>query len=241
MQTALFLKTYAGDSEWLPYCLRSIQKFCSGYTGVHVVSEDARQAAVVEPFGFTFHQCAHPDFPGYLHQQMEKMRADRYLPAGTTHVLFTDSDTLFSSPNTPGTWCINGNPRLLVQSYESLSGVPWKAPTERALRFKCPFETMRAQPLIFDVRTLRAVREHMTKVHRVNWIDYIRRVSKVWGGFSEFNVLGSFALKHQRDLYHVVDFTTGYYHVPHAMQYGHSWEGRHVSAARAKQLESILK
>lgn len=246
MRTALFLKTYKGDHEWLPYCLRSIQKFCSGYTGVHVVSEDVNEVRpVVEQFGFTFHPVPRPDYSGYLQQQVLKMNADKFTKHDDTHVLFTDTDSIFIEPNTPDTWCVDGKPRLVVNTFDYLRrqgiNVPWQGPTQRVLHFRCPYETMRCQPLIFSRATVRGCREYCESRNKRTLDDYVRTIRHAWGSFSEFNIIGNYAMKFHRNQYHVIDYDLGYYEVPHAKQYGFRLtEGNSVTPARREFLEKVL-
>lgn len=246
MRTALFLKTYKGDLEWLPYCLRSIQKFCSGYSGVHVVSEDVSEVApIVQQFGFHFHSTPKPDYSGYLQQQVIKLRADEFVGHDVEAIVYTDTDTIFSSPNSPDTWMIDGRPRLVTNTYQFLLSkgisVPWQSPTQRVLHFRCPYETMRCQPLIFCRDTVRSCRAYFQSRNRKKYEDYVRTLRTAWGTFSEFNILGSYALHYHRVRYHVIDFDKGYYELPRAEQYGFTLrEGRTVTEARRTYLKELL-
>lgn len=245
MRTALFLKTYLGDSEWLPYCLRSIQKFCSGYEAVVVASEAEEQRSVVENFGFRFVKVAKPDYSGYLQQQVEKMHADIHVGREMTHVVYTDCDSIFDTPNTPETWCVGGKPRLVYNTFEHLRQhriwVPWQGPTQRILHFKCPYETMRCQPLIYATETVRQCREYCESKNRCKLVDWVRRLEHPWGTFSEFNIVGNYAMRFNRNMYHCINFDAGYFKVPQARQFGFRLaEGNRVNDKRKRELEEIL-
>jgi hypothetical protein len=98
----IFIKSYPPDYDWLRYCLRSIDRFCSGFRKVVVVSPETFNAdpalkipvqVVVAP-----QQCQ----DGYLDQQLFKLNAHQFSDADM--ILHVDSDTIFTVQVTPQTY-----------------------------------------------------------------------------------------------------------------------------------------
>lgn len=235
MKTAIFIKSFWPDRDWLDYCLRSIQHFGSGYSETVVAAEDERFRRRVEGRGARFVKVPQHPGNGYLYQQVIKMRADSYVRRGTTHIVFTDSDCFFTDSHSPKTWVINGKPRLIITSHSKVN-TPWQAPTQQAIGGVIEFETMRCHPSIFDVRTLQFARDVMTEHVRRPWDEWIMRS----GSFSEFNVIGNVALRYRRHLYHVVDTTDKGHNLPTAKQHYTHCPGRGLTPEIRQFMEAKL-
>lgn len=131
------------------------------------------------------------------------MEADTF--TDSDFIMFVDSDCIFFTFNTPDTYFKDGNPIMLVTPYDQVGkAICWKPITEKALGITCPFETMRRHPSMWHRSTIQGCREHMVKIAKK---PNIRRTVMESGGFSEFNALGSWALRFQPDLYTVIDTT----------------------------------
>jgi hypothetical protein len=208
MKTILFIRTYANDAGWLKYCLRSILKFCTGYDEVVVVAPSF-DANIIRPivrsagFRFEVSKTGNPK-DGYLDQQVTKMTSDEYTQAD--YIAYVDSDCCFTKPNTPNELFHGDKPVLIVTPYTALpSDHPWQPITERALRFTCPFETMRREPWIIRRDHLILFQAYMAQIHHMSLQDYV--MSQPHRSFSEFNAMGSYLLRYHDTEYHVLDST----------------------------------
>ena len=201
MTCSIFIKTYATDFPWLKYCLRSIAKFCSGFSEIVLVAgyDDIKE---LNSWGLTRERLVgvHEKEPGYLWQQAVKMNADSM--CSSDFILFVDSDCCFTRQVTPDMFFMDRKPISFKTSYVSLGdAVHWKPPTEKALGFKCDWETMRRFPLVYPRHTLAGLRAHIADQHKMSFNDYVIYS----GGFSEFNALGSFILDKLPDALHWID------------------------------------
>lgn len=203
MTTDIFIRTYAGDVDWLPYCLASIAKYCHGFNAVYVACPKA-DGLIVFPCVHRFH--FHPvetfgEQPGYLCQQATKMEADQW--CRSPYIMYVDSDCVFTTENTPETHFRDGKPMMLVTPYEKVGeAICWKPLTERMLGFECKYETMRRHPSVWHRDTVARCAEH---IRHFTGEPTIRRAVMKSGGFSEFNALGSWALQFQSDRYCVIN------------------------------------
>lgn len=206
----LFIRTYRGDAAWLSYLLRSIKKFCSGYHEI-LVAYPRSDAAILEPLidsrnvtGLRKVVVDDDAGTGYMAQQYTKMTADIHSTAD--YIAFLDSDCLCTVPNNPQTWMEGDKIRYLITPYEILGiTVPWKPITEKALKFECKFETMRRHPCVFPREVITHCREYMEQIHGKPLRDYISE--QPHGSFSEFNVMGSYALQKESEKFMFLDTT----------------------------------
>ena len=203
----IFIRTYSADLKWLSYCLRSIEKYCTGFRDVIIVIPQS-QHHLLTGFSLTKEKISTcPDYKDdYLGQQITKLEADRYTDAD--FILFTDSDTLFTQPVTPKDFTREGKPLILKTKYEKVeSAIIWKAVTEKALGFPIAFEFMRRLPFCYHSSTLNAVRNHIKERHNKDYSDYIQTQPN--RAFSEFNTVGAYADKFEQDKYDFQDTDEG--------------------------------
>ena len=186
MSSFLFLVTYDGDIDWLPWCNRSVSRFCSGFDEKLAVfpSTSSRVREYFQanrlPGGFAPHEV--PDFvSGHQHQQMLKLYADHFFhnrpgvrsEARWDTIHFIDTDHFICHHVTPEAWKDpQGRPYLVTATWEEaniLSGchVPWRAGTERFLGIPCPRETMRSPYICHYADTLYHARRQIEVTHRL--------------------------------------------------------------------------
>jgi hypothetical protein len=181
----IFIKTCKHDRGYLEHCLRSIDKFCSGFRQVKIVEGE------------------HPK--GYLHQQVIKMHADTFTDADL--FLITDSDTLFTIPVTPETYLRDGKPIWLHTPWtpEMLAHkgtMAWlECMTQFAKGVTPPSEFMRRQPFMIPGYVLEDLRETCLTRHGRTLEDYVMNAAS----FSEFNVIGHHAWMFFHDKFHWID------------------------------------
>lgn len=237
MTTDIFIRSYARDFPWLAYCLKSINKFCSGFGNIIVVVPEQDRKAI-EGFNLTREKVFYVKETGkdsYLFQQAAKVHADLYSQAD--YVLYTDSDTCFNVPTTPASFFFDDKPVMLITPYHELGkAVPWKPITEKALQFECPFETMRRLPWIYPRALLPLFREYMQKIHGKPVEEYI--MEQPHHAFSEFNAMGSFAHQFHPDAFHYIE-TNKQALPPTVLKQNWSWGG--ITPEIRKELEEITR
>lgn len=188
MTCDIFIRSYDKDFEWLSYCLRSIQRFATGFRSIVVVTPHGQ----VPPTG-TAEVCYQVAEIGdqYLQQQSDKLHADHFTDA--EFILFMDSDTIFTRPICPDDVIVdNRKPRWLMTPYSSLSGddvMVWKTVTEKVIGHWVYFEFMRRHPLVVPRWALREFREWVHKVHGYTLERYI--MNQPDRHFSEWNAIGA--------------------------------------------------
>lgn len=203
----IFIRTYYSDLKWLVYALQSINKFCSGFRDVVIVIPES-QKYLLDGFNLTKEKTLTCEEykDDYLGQQITKLYADSYSDAD--YILFPDSDTLFTMPVTPKDFTREGKPLILKTKYEKVeTAIIWKPVTEKALGYPVEFEFMRRLPFCYHSSTLKSLREYMKDKHGKELNAYIEEQPN--RAFSEFNVVGAFADKFERDKYDFQDTDDG--------------------------------
>jgi hypothetical protein len=203
--TDIFIRTFKKDAAWLDWSLRSINKFCKGYRNVIIIcpNEDQDSIRPIAKFHGYEVQGVHnnPAF-GYLEQQVTKLCADQFSKAD--YFLFVDSDCFFLKPNTPADWFKDGKIVHLITPWANVGdAVMWKETTGKALGWAVQFETMRRLPLLIPSSVIKNCREYIERRHGKPIRDYVLEQEKL----SEFNCIGSFAMKHQPGEFIFLDTT----------------------------------
>lgn len=202
MTTDLYIRSYDGDAEWLKYCLRSIQRFATGF----------RRTVVVVPHGHnpptgTNETVFYVAEIGeqYIQQQSDKMHADHFTDA--EFITYTDSDTIFTRPVCPDDLIINNRkPIWLYTPYASINsgdGQTWKKVTEKFIGHSVEHEMMRRHPFTTPAWALRELRSWCHKTHGVTLERYM--MSQPYRECSEFNFLGAYLWFYHRDKIHWQD------------------------------------
>lgn len=226
MTHSIFIKSYRRDFPFLKYCLQSIDKFCSGF----------KETVVVVPFGdkATVESWGHQNVKvigikeygdGYMFQQVVKLKAYTYCIG--SHILFVDSDCVFTRPSTPENFMIEGKPLLLRTRYDE-PGMPvfWQDATEKACGFRSEWEYMRRHPMMHLAEVLHELPEME---------QYIMNVPG--RHFSEFNYIGQMIERNYSHLYHIQDTKDG---VPEAhLKQFWSWHEK-GAAAYEEEIKQIL-
>lgn len=216
MNTEIFLRSYQKDLEWCSFSLRSIHKFCRGFSGVTLIvaDYDADHFAGLQKFttadGAPVRMAT---YPGNRQKPMlecmaQLCYADQYCPEADL-ILHTDSDCVFKGTVTPGYYMTDGKPQLLVRTFESIRGQPpycWKGPTSAALGIDATHEVMVRHPAVHWKGLYPSLRQRVMDVHHKDFHDYALGFENIFPwGFAEFPALGMWALETMRDRYCVID------------------------------------
>lgn len=211
-KVTILIVTHAADVRWLGYCLRSIEKFASGFHQVMVVCPEGDESAInaVLPGSIELRTFKQREAPyGHLHHQTVKCMAFEYDPEAE-YFAYCDSDCLFSEPVSPADYFMDGKPVLLIRGYDALEREQhgarvWRAPTEATLKLECPFEGMVRHMAVHPARVLFKMASYIHKIQGKPLTDYVLGLNPAFPAWSEFNVCASYAYAFHRSEYHWID------------------------------------
>ena len=204
----VFYVTCARDAEWFKQSLAVLKKNLTGYRGIHVVCEPQDRDVILAIISDSSHHniilhTAESWNKGesYWWQQGVKMRAPQYTDAD--FIMHMDSDTFIKELCDVSEFFVDGKPVWLWSWYSDIGDlVPWQAPTEKALGFKCDREFMRAFPFLLHRSTYATAAGGIGMAHpRISWEEYVKGEAFLRRKFSEFNVLGSAAYSLENNQY----------------------------------------
>lgn len=238
MTSSLFIRTYDKDARWLRYCLRSLDKFASGFSQKVIVtpmdSHDAIHPLAVE-FDWQYDCCELLAKDDYVGQQGTKMMADTWCSGDI--ICFIDSDLVFLRPFTPGcvvneAWKIP----ILKTRYDTIE-CPWQSITENTVGFPVEWEYMRRFPLSYPRELFDLTRNHIERTHGIDFKDFMWKVKG--RHLSEFNILGAIAEKFMPERFDMIDTNSGAEFPPLYAKQFWSWGG--VTSDIEKEIETILQ
>lgn len=241
MKTSIFLRSYAADIGWVPYALRSLNRFVTGISEIiiSVPKEDFNKFRALDLTREKLVVSQVVTRDGYMDQQRDKLYADFYTDSPL--ILYWDSDVIATRPFSPGDLTIDGKPRCLITPFDKLvnadgsQATPWRPVIEKALGHPVTHEAMRAHPFMTHRSALAGLREYMFSLHGITVGQYIERQPN--RAFSEFNVLNNWALHHRPDLFSWWD--TEKRGVPESFVKQHwSWSG--LTDAERGEMEKAL-
>lgn len=214
--------SYAKDFQFLRPLLRSLKRFQKGfmpplvsvqytdYAGARAIADEEFPAAYV---------CIKNGPPelGFMRAQISMMSGDLLCPSAD-YVHLLGSDCVLWDEFTPEQWMKDGKPLMLYTSYSVVGQVPWRAGTERILKFPVEHEFMRRLPLIYPKELFPALRWHIEKVNRLPFEGFIYDQFRAGHrDVSESNLLGAFAFKYRPDLYTWMLTDKGFPKQPHPL------------------------
>ena len=199
MTCDLFLRTYPADYAWLPFLFRSLIRHVRDFRNLIIVypyngpapfgAAQAREwglrlgnAGVVDSVHDQPTDRIYPD--DYVGQQITKLRCHEYTDAD--EVCFLDSDFVFVRDFTPESL----HPfRVECRPWDSVGKAQcWYPPTKILLREDPPYETMARHPFQFPTALIKRCYEH---------VGGEAALLGFGAHFSEFNLLGNFAILHE--------------------------------------------
>ncbi len=186
----IYVRTYEKDLKWLKYCLRSINKFVTGYRDIIIcIPED--QAYLLDGWNLTKEKVVTcPVYKDdYLGQQISKIYA--YGDSDADIIMFADSDLVFHTKTDLSEY-MDGDKILSYKThYSKVEGaIAWKAITEKALGQEVEFEMMRRHPFLYYRDTLKSCVGEFRQRTGKELSDYIQR--QAFRQFSEFNYLSAY-------------------------------------------------
>lgn len=193
----IFIKSYPADYSWLRHCIRSIDKFATGFRNVIIATPDypkLQKSIFDHGFGALKSYVIKPVTEycddGYLSQQIFKLYADELTDAD--HICYLDSDCIFTQPVTPEMFFRDGKPIWMMTDYAQTK-TPWQPIVEKfiGLPFRIEYEFMRRHPQCVPRWLLQSCRKYCEVRHHMSLRDYV--MSQPYREMSEFNILGALA------------------------------------------------
>ena len=229
--TCIVVKSYPKDYPWLAYCLRSIQKFCTGFSEVIVMIPREH------PLPLTKETVVLMDAAeSYLSQQVAKLNADLHTEAD--YIVLMDSDCIFTRKVTPDYFFYHGRPAWTVTPFSECSDTERKAWLHVMVKCvqKMPeHEFMRRNCIIVPRWIFPLFRKFIQDTHGMTMEQYV--MSQPGHEFSEFNCLGFYAWLNHRDEFHWHD--TSIDGIPKwPFQQRWSWGG--LTPAIREEMEKVL-
>ena len=130
----IFIKTCAKDEEWLRWCLKSIDRFASGFRRVVIVTDHGHDFDPDLRYPHALFHASLADKPppfhfpaGYMMQQVVKLSWFEYTDAQAVVIL--DSDLILKQPFCPEDLMINGEPSWSFGPWYG-AGVMWRPGSE---------------------------------------------------------------------------------------------------------------
>lgn len=185
MTCDIFIKTYPRDAEWLVYCLRSIQKFVTGFRDIIVAMPEDMD------FPLTLEKIVRlPGPESYLYQQVAKLHADCHTDADC--ILHIDSDSILAIPVTPETFLREGKPVWLYRPLHagSQEEKAWLHVMTKCLGRAPAWEYMCKSTIMVPRAGYGLFRDFVQKRHGMSLDAYV--MNQPCNEFSEYNCLGMF-------------------------------------------------
>lgn len=254
-------KKLVSDFDWLQWCLRSIRRYCTGFSGVTLAIPD-RDAALLQPISNEHAKAksgiplrvklfSEPHGKGFLMHEVMMARADELVPKSTDFVLHVDPDVIFKEPVTPAEYVQNGKPVYVWRTYESLCEMregqkvvsdclQWKNPTEAQLGFEVFGYFMTRHPSGFPVEFYKSYREHIECVQKMPFQNYMLAGRNDFpANRMDFTAMGAYAFQFMHDKFHWIDISDGNHLAPRDKQQCY-WSHHGVTPELQKQIEGLL-
>lgn len=234
----IFIKSYKDDFWILYYALASIEKNVTGYNNVILLIPEKDKEEFdtrVLPLRTLVHY-VEDKTPGWLYQQVCKLNAHRYSFAD--YIMFSDSDCIFTRKVNVQDYIKDDKPEILYTEWQKVGdAIVWKEPTELFLFDSVPYEFMRRNNQLVHKSTLVEISKYKPNLEEIIMGS---------GSFSEFNCIGAFAYKYEKDKYTFINTDDWTYVPPIAEQlWSHSSKAAGVSEVHLREfirtIETILK
>lgn len=202
MKVSIFIRTYRADIKWLDYCLKSIHKNLTG-CGEIVICIPTGQEHLLKSLTAEKVIVCKTYKDDYIGQQVSKLEAYRHCKG--EYILFVDSDVVFFPGADVRDYFKDNLPVILYDKYENVGeAIVWKPVVEKLFKETVNFEFMRRAPQLFHKKTLENFSKSFSDIENY-------AISQPHRKFSEFNILGFYAWKNERENYKFIEakFTTG--------------------------------
>lgn len=234
----IFIKSFKPDFWLLYYALDSIKRNVTGYNNIILLipeydkeSFDTRNL----PDRTLVHYVKEKQ-PGWLFQQYCKLTAFNYCYG--QYIMFSDSDCLFSYPINLLDFVADDKPEILYTNWQKVGdAICWRQPTEDFMGEPVQWEFMRRNNCIYHRSTLVDISKFSPDLD-VRVLNSAR--------FSEFNAMGAYAFKFEKEKYNFINTDDWQYVEPKSVQlWSHASKKDGASDTHLREwirtLETIMK
>jgi len=224
---SIFIRTYKNDIKWLNYCLASIHKNLKGWDEIVICIPTGQQHLLSHLTAEKLIVCKQYK-DDYIGQQVSKLEAYKHCKG--QYILFVDSDVVFYEGADVRGYFHDNKPVILYDKYENVGeAIVWKPVVEMLFQEEVQYEYMRRAPQLFLKSTLELFAELFPEIEKY-------AIGQPYRKFTEFNILGFFAHKHQEEAYSFISLWNNPVPVNKSKQYW-SWSG--MTEEERKELEKI--
>ncbi len=191
----IFVVTHAKDVDFLRYCLLSIKKYATGFTGVTVAVPIhelgafawAGKLAVIIPFD-------QPEGKGMMAHEIQKCRADEYCP-DAEFVLHMDADCMMFRPTNPTAYIREGKALSVFEPYAIITNPNrhiWRKCVEAATGLVPDIDPMVRHPQVHPIGVYKATRQMVEDYTGKAFDEYVLGCRGEFPqGFAEFPTLSA--------------------------------------------------
>jgi hypothetical protein len=234
----IFYKSYSKDFWLLHFSLASLTKNVTGYNDIVLLIPEKEKhlfdTRVLPERTIIYYVDEYGN--GNLYQQWCKLNAHRYCFAD--YILYADSDCIWDHPIDLQEFVKDDKPEILYTDYMQLpDAIIWKEPTEKFIKEPVQYEFMRRNCMVYHRSTLVAIEQYE---------PHLESIVMSSGRFSEFNCMGAYAYKYEREKYNFVNTDDWKYVPPKATQtWSHASKADGISETHLREyirlLETLLR
>jgi hypothetical protein len=214
LKVHFFITSFKRDVEYTGFCIRSIAKQATGFSGATLVipDTDARFFGVQHLPRFinviTFKEEADK---GFLHHMIQVCRADELCPAADV-IVHVDPDCMFWQKVTPADYVAGGKCLMVREHYDILAlrqpnRLLWRGAVEAATGITPTHDLMVRHPNVYPRAVYGRLRQVVEAHTGMDFNSYVfSRQNKFPQGFAEYPALGSVGLRDFPDSFEVVDY-----------------------------------
>lgn len=208
-ETSITCRTYVGDKPWLPYLIRSIERFVpirKEFVIVYEEKDDAELRPLIPDWIKVVREEKFAD--GRIQQKYSKLTADLYCTG--KYMIHIDTDSIFCRNLREDYMFRNGKPILEYTPYQTLiewskktggaNPILWKGGTENAVGCSVDYEFSRRPEKIYPREMYKNARESIERKHGISFKEFM---SQQFGAkfkddpkdriyFSDFNYMGAY-------------------------------------------------
>lgn len=250
MTVDIFIKTCPKDYPWLMWCLRSIDRWTTGFRSIVVVADQPLAAVAVAAQRLVVYWCyapppsladigGHPGtFPhgvGYAWQQGIKLLWTRFTDADAVAIF--DSDFVLRRPLSPEMFLHRGRPALWHRPWsEAGNGIIHKPAADHFIHGDSPFDFMPGPCLYATREATEGLQDYMRLIWHQTPTEYM--LDPRHPPPSEYNLFGAYL--HEKSLdraHHGYDFIRPIADWP--IRQFWSWGG--ITASLLSDLEAAVR
>lgn len=209
-QVEFLIVTFRRDIDFLKYCLRSIEKYATGFSGITlVVPESEKKYFAWVGDRAKLRYIAEPDNKGMLAHEIAVCRADEHCPKAD-FVVHMDADCMLWRATTPSAFIPGGKCLMVYERYAAITNPNrhiWKRVVTKCAGFEPQFETMVRHPQVYPRALYPRVRKIVEDATGREFGEYVYSCENNFPqGFAEFPLLGAVGLRDMPDLFAAMEY-----------------------------------